>query len=201
MREMEEAPKKKLWFYQWFIAIFGAAVIGVTVPAMLVSLNSGTRPVFIPEPDFPGHSPHVAKLSLSQRVDETLQLVTLALMACGPLVLLLGTVVLSLARARAQSGYTMGQVICGALLMGAALSFANLPAWGVTYLIPSLGWELWLKVFLLFAVAGSTAGAWIGWQAWRVEFPDTPVMPPFSLKVLMLVVLAWGGLLAVFMPR
>lgn len=194
---MNEPPKTKLWFYQWFIAMVGATVIGVSLPAILVSANCGTKSVFSSTAD----CVPVVNMPVSKRVDETLRLAVMAFILCGPIAVLLGSIVIMMARSNARSGYTLGMVMWRAIVLGAFMSFANVPAWGVTWLIPATGLEKDVKMFLLFVVAGSTAGAWIGWQAWRTEFPDTPLIPSFSLKVLMIVVIAWGGLLAIFYPR
>lgn len=194
---MNEPPKTKLWFYQWFIAMVGATVIGVSLPAILVSVNCGTKSVFSSTAD----CEPVVNMPMEARVRETARLIVAATFVCGPLALVLGSILLSYTRALSQSGTALAEVIRTGMKLGIVASFLNVPAWGVRSLIPAVGAENWIKAILLFAVAGSSAGAWIGWQAWRTEFPGTPLIPSFSLKVLMIVVIAWGGLLAIFYPR
>ncbi|MCZ7646793.1 MAG: hypothetical protein M5U26_16150 [Planctomycetota bacterium] len=59
-----------------------------------------------------------------------------------------------------------------------------------------------LRLFAGLTASGATAGAWLGWQVARVFDPLLGRLPRFSLRTLVILVLAWGALLALFLsPR
>ncbi|MCW8132017.1 MAG: hypothetical protein KIS92_16845 [Planctomycetota bacterium] len=88
----------------------------------------------------------------------------------------------------------------GAARLGAIVGFLNLPGYYAGFFFPS-GWLSIVRIFVLFVVTGVTCGLWIGWQAYRMYHPKEGIWPRFSLRTMMVLVLAWGLLLALFSPE
>lgn len=82
----------------------------------------------------------------------------------------------------------------------AGLSFFNVPGYLAIEFFRADPYSPF-NFLALFAVTGFTCGIWIGWQAWMEENPSAGAIPRFSLRTLVLFMIGWGVLLALFMPR
>jgi hypothetical protein len=82
-------------------------------------------------------------------------------------------------------------------LAGAALALLNLPAYLGLFHIQGD----WPRMLGLLLVGGATAGAWIGYQVFRGYHRQYPFFPRWSLRTLMLIVIALGLLMWLYMPN
>ena len=134
---------------------------------------------------------------------ELIELELGAIIFCGPGAFIISVVLYT----RGQSlllrnpDWTQQQLLARSAMMGIVSAFINLPGWLAIAIMPDDETFIVARVLILFAVAGASAGFWIGWQVWRASHPEAGFWPRFSLKTLMLVVYAWGVLLAIFAPR
>ena len=175
-------------------AVFGAVVLGVLVPCALAAMQI----------EFPVHGDGDVDTTVTS-IDRYLQnAVILSFFAgffCGPGAVILAAVIMIWLRRKlrneacAQSG-----LIRQACLMGIVAAFLNLPGYMCGGILPHDHLRE-IRVVTLFVVTGATCGAWIGWQAWRERDPKAGFIPRFSLRLLILLTLGWGILLALFIPR
>lgn len=185
----------------WAWALVGSIVIGVTLPTLLVCMNCGRRGVFPGLPGDGSEGPPVPP-SWEKLIIDWTGLQAAALMFCGP-----GAAILAwwlfLAAEKAShpdEGASAQKIIKREMIFGAIAAFVNLPGLGAGLILP-YDRLVWVRLPLLFIVAGASSGAWIGWQAWRSAHPEERLIPRFSLGTLLLVLVAWGALLAVFAPK
>jgi hypothetical protein len=80
------------------------------------------------------------------------------------------------------------------MVLGVACAFLNLPGYaaGMYVGLP--------RLLALFVVAGATCGLWIAWQAYRNIHPEAGCFPQYRLSTLLMLVIAWGVVLALFTP-
>jgi hypothetical protein len=193
-----------LWTGVW--AGLGAVALGVTLPTLLVCWNCGRLGVtrFTDDYGVP-YEP-----TCSQILDRCVGLEVIATVACGPGALILTAFLYAnLKRGAGEAETRLREVVERGMFLGACLAFLNLPAYGCVALLPETSrllpetsrFLLGLKVMALFAVAGASAGAWIGWQAWRATHTKEPFWPRYSLLTLIVVVVAWGALMGLFAPK
>ncbi len=163
-----------------FWACLGAIILGVTLPVLLVLLHGLTHAT-------PQSNPE----------QEAFVLFVLATIFCSPGALVISLVVWALCLEKALSASAPKSLISYGAIVGCCAGFFNLPGYMSMELLrdDKLGEVLLLA---LFVVAGSSAGAWIGWQAWRARHPGQHFFPQFSLRTLMLLVFFWGALLLLF---
>ena len=180
----------------WLWALIGAVVIGVTLPTILVCWNCGQRGPLNGLSEVPWLNRPWQDVAA-----DWVGLQVVATIFCGPGAVILGLLLYSSCKKRCVSeSKTLRETIVYGMWVGGLAAFLNFPGYFSGGLIRGNGRVLFL-VPLLFAVAGASCGAWIGWQAWRALHPEERFWPRFSLGTLMIAVFAWGLLLAVFAPK
>lgn len=192
-----EERARRAGFGDWFMAISGALILGVGFPVALVNVSYGFHSLFGSH----GQQDPEALLSLGQRLGEMLQLMFAGALFCSPGVVVLGSAVFSISIADVRKGTRWREVLLGAWALGGLLSFLNLPGYLCLELLGTDMTMRVVKVVILFLVAGVAAGTWISRVAWRVIHPRDPILPAFSLKSLLGLVLVWAAIMAVFAPR
>lgn len=174
------------------VACIGSLVIGVTLPVILVAW-------FVVRRDASAYS------NVSVQIEDVIALLLVATVFCGPLAVVYAASLYWVQRrsilrdpqrslARLNQYGVIGGIVC---------AFANVPAWLVWVLLDDARHlDLWnLPRFIaLFAVAGSSCGLWISWQAWRYHHPESRIFPRYSLKSLLIIIFLWGALMALFSP-
>jgi hypothetical protein len=176
---------------RWFPALAGALVLCVLVPCVLTWCRTQGAPfgTFDSGPPAPGWSP--------------LQLVALlfcTFFLCGPGALLLAYLMLLRLRRFAGLGESAERpAITHGALWGTLIGFLDFPGYLALSFFAKDPYGL-LRVAVLFAVTGATCGAWVAWQAYRERHPERGFFPRFSLRTLVVGVLAWGVLLGLFFP-
>ena len=173
----------------------GGLVIAVLLPSLLVCFSCGrSGPI----------SPFLIKSYEPIPWDELfiswVRLLVLAFAGCGFGAVLLSLVVFGNCEQQARNHTSLIRTVLYGAALGAFFAFFNLPGYVVIDVLRYQS-HLLLKVVLLFSVTGATSGAWIAWQAWRAAHSVEKLWPRFSLGVLMISVIAWGTLLAVFAPE
>jgi hypothetical protein len=168
-------------------AILGALLLCVIVPCFLIWWrNRGSLPLFSEREWSPSNLGF---------------LLTTAVILLSPGTAILAVIALSLARKlvkRDEDGRHTAILATGTL--GSVLSFFNFPGYlGVVHLDD--GDLPLLRILILYGVTGFICGAWIGWQAYREAHPKCPFFPRYSLGTLVLLALAVGVLIGVFLPR
>jgi uncharacterized membrane protein YsdA (DUF1294 family) len=79
------------------------------------------------------------------------------------------------------------------------MSFLNFPGYlGLLHLADD-PYRL-LRLCAVYIITGGVCGAWLAWQVFREQHPERGVIPRYSLRTLLLLVIAWGFLLWIFMP-
>ncbi|MBI3829325.1 MAG: hypothetical protein HY291_07400 [Planctomycetes bacterium] len=135
-------------------------------------------------------------------VEDLIQLCLMAGVFCGPGILMLSYGIMVSRRDRFKHAIELdlkGNLFTSAM-QGALLSFINLPAYSSLTFFKNDPNSPFL-ICALFGITGFTCGLWIGWQAWKEVYPSEGLIPRFGLRTLLLFVMAWGIVLAVFMPR
>ena len=161
----------------WILAAGGAILSGLTLPGILLAFNIGV-----------GES-----LRLISRVEFWL---FIAFVATGAF--LLGLWLFYDLVRRWEWLNSRPPLLAGAML-GVVLAFMNLPGY-LAYELLKGDFRIH-RLIALFLVAGSTSGAWIAWQAYRTKKPEVPFWPQYSIRSLLLLIIAWGALLALFAPK
>ena len=180
-----------LWRQYWLFAALGALIISLAMPSILVLwhtklLREDTRPsIFINQ--------------IRDRIIFVTLVEAAALIYCGPGAIILALILYATLRKAAKEGSAHTMIRKG-MFRGALMSFLNFPGLLVIVLMNIEDPVEWLRIALLFIVAGASSGLWIGWQAYRSANPGTKFFPQISLGVLLLVVLSWAGLMAIFKP-
>ncbi|MCW8132023.1 MAG: hypothetical protein KIS92_16875 [Planctomycetota bacterium] len=175
-------------------AFGGALLICVLMPVLLTWMRFNGAPFDQVMPDG-SHGAPARPWSLEDLVG----LGFFTIILCGPGALVLTYALFSALRAHLRSApRTAAGCLLRAALQGGALAFLNLPGY-LAFAFFQDPFSL-IRVGALFAVTGATSGLWIGWQAWREDRPQERAFPRFSLRTLVLLALAWGVLLALFMP-
>jgi hypothetical protein len=162
------------------IACFAGTLIGILVPACVLCLSIWSGFVPLRGRDV-GSGPF------------NFFLLKAALLVCAPGGLLL-SFILYFSLRRLPPTIPREKLILLSVLRGALMSFLNIPAAFGAFVVPSA-----VHLFALFLVSGASAGAWIGWHVYRSHHPESPFLPRYSLGTLLLLAVAWGGLLALFM--
>jgi hypothetical protein len=157
------------------LTIMGSVFIGAVLPSMLVCMRIW----------YIGHH-DIAEVML------------LAILGCGPGAMALSFVLFFVFMANSPRWTLKRARVMGAF-WGAAASFTNIPGYLVISLMERDSSPI-LRTFLLFLVTGATCGSWVAANAWLVHRPRDPFWPRFSLRTLMILMLAWGTLMAVFRP-
>lgn len=168
-------------YYIW--AALGSILIAVTLPVLLVALRVCIHP----------------QRSGEDAVAMLLAMVAGAAFLCSPLTIILSSVLLMML-AQSKEVRTMKQTIQAGAIRGVGMAFLNLPGYfSAAFMIRDDSFAV-LRMILLFIVAGSSCGVWIGWQAWRVRNPGERFFPRFTLQTLLLFVFLWGGVMLAFQP-
>lgn len=133
------------------------------------------------------------------RLDHFAILLLTAGVLLTPGTLVLGCIALWILRRRIEpEAHYHGAMIRGALL-GVLMAGVNFPGYlGLLHLERS-AWPVF-RLAVLYAVTGALCGAWVGWQVYRDRHPEARVFPHFSLRTLLLFVVAWAVLIGFFMP-
>ena len=178
-------------------ALAGALVLAVLVPCVIIWLCDGGDPRFQTAPYNPGD--FIA--SRFRTIECLLSLCVYATIFCGPFTASLGFGLywLLVGSDRARKNEERDILLIGAL-SGCFIGYLNLPIFAAASFLNGKGWEAPQEA-MLFVVSGATCGAWIAWQAFREVQPGRGFLPRFSLRTLILLVLAWGALLALLLPR
>jgi hypothetical protein len=162
----------------WLMSCMGVLVFGIIFTGMPVLIGICVQ--LLAQPD---------AIRLEQIVD--LQIISfVVLFALSPGALVLASSYYLFLRSIRSEGPNYYR---WAALGGVLLSFLNIPAYFFSFMVPSM-WH----TMVLFIVAGIMCGLWIAWQAHRFRHPDSPVLPRFSLRSLILAVVVWGALLSAF---
>ncbi len=178
----------------WLWALAGAVFIGVTLPCLLVVLH---RLPFGVLENSPAQNP-----SAKEVLVQALILQIFATLFCGPGALVLAGILYAILKSYWRSKKpSLHAFMCIGMILGAVSAFANFPGYICIELLRHGDPLRGVRVTLLFAVTGATCGSWIAWQAYRSYEPGVSLLPRYSLKTLLGVVLAWGALLAFFTPR
>lgn len=189
----QAAHRKDLLNPQFFWATGGVLVVGIFVPCLLTWLhNHGSLPFF-----------HGEALDAAEpwNLIDWIQLQACALLGCGPGALLLTALLFLMMRRSMRSGETSEKnAMRAGAFIGVAFSFANLPGYLSVNFYAGDPLSIALRIGMLFAVTGATCGAWIAWQVYRERHPDRGLFPRFSLRTLLVCAMAWGLLLALYMP-
>lgn len=168
-----------------------AALIGVALPAILLAFHAGQNA-------FTYYSPSSKASFFFSNLGNLLMLGGLY---ATPGALVLGGLLMRFLSGRLhQKLVTRREHFWTGIILGALIAFLNLPCYLVAYLFPSSVNQvaLILRVACLFAVTGATCGLCIAWQLWMAYHPDEK--PRFSLGTLLLCVLAFAAIVAVFLP-
>ena len=98
--------------------------------------------------------------------------------------------------------WSVKRSITSGALWGMGLAFLNFPGLCVLEFLYDEHEPIVsvLRVALLYVVAGSTCGMWIGWQAWRGFRPSEGFLPRFTLRTMLMIVMLWGTVLVAFQP-
>jgi hypothetical protein len=177
----------------------GSLIIGVTLPVLLTCWHTW--------PGGPGMVSMMGDVDLQQYRDGGIGqflwlsavLQVTALILCGPGAVILAAVIYANFREmyehddKVQSRQTPPFI--SMMLVGTVAAFLNLPAYASAEFVQPA------RMIILFIVAGATCGLWIGWQAWRATHPEERWLPKFSLATLLLLAIAWGGLMLIFAPE
>ncbi len=187
------------------LACAGSVVIGVTLPVLLVawyvqfrSLDSLMSAEVLVKPTLPGIQLILTNLYYLEGT---------ALILCGPPAFALAGGLYLWQRDMAEDRCTnFHKFQLKGAAIGAALALLNIPGWYAASLLEAGTFSEqrhWVLPMLgvLFAVAGSSCGLWITWQAWRYHHPECGVIPRYSLKTMMVLIFMWGGLMALFKPH
>lgn len=177
-----------------FHAFAGALLICVFLPVLLTWMRTHGAPFDLVMPDDPAQMP-LNPWSLS----DLFGLGIAAFLFCSPGALVLTYALFVSLRFRIRKiPYEADRYLFIASLQGGAIAFLNIPG----YLAFAFFQDQFsiVRVAALFAVTGITSGLWIGWQAWREEHPQERAFPRFSLRTLIVLALAWGVLLMLFVP-
>ena len=98
------------------------------------------------------------------------------------------------AKHRSRSG-----ILWAGTLGGTVLSFLNVTAYlGAEYFY----WDTYpyIRMGLLFAVIGASSGFIVASGAWWLAYPAEKIIPRFTLRTLLVLVLIFGGLMLAFQP-
>lgn len=187
--------RRKACFW-WGLA--GSIVLSVMLPTLLVCFSQGAKGVFIDPPRDPElilDKPW--QVVASQWFNTELG----AVLFCGPGAAVLGFLLFRMCASGAEQPIArLIQCVGLGMFAGIFTNMLNLPCF--VFAASMRNQERFvLKLALLYLVFGSMSGAWIGWQAWRATHPEERFWPRYSLGMLMIAVMAWGALLAVFAPR
>jgi hypothetical protein len=120
-----------------------------------------------------------------------------------PVGLILGFVIFQLSKRRMnQENATATDLSTYGVRLGLMLTYLNFPAY-FWILNPEKNtpFRSSLEIFLMLGSTGALSGAWIAWQAWRSVHEEERFWPRFSLRTLVIVMIAWGAVLAAFAPK
>lgn len=176
----------------WVTASAGAILIGITLPTLLVSWQRSFT--LLEFDDFPGQHPKEQSI-----VGSLLQAEIPALILCGPGAVLL-TVLLYYHLRHSHRSMEIRPLANIGMMIGVLCAFMNLPAYLSSVFIDWNRPFAAIRYLMLFVVAGATCGMWIAWQAYRSNHPGTGFFPRYRLSTLLMLVLAWGALLALYAP-
>jgi hypothetical protein len=128
-----------------------------------------------------------------------------ALLVIASIIVAPGAVILSAISLRILRSVCVNQsryeLLRSGAVMGVFLGPCNLPSWLVVF---PLTFEARVfkvsEMVLLYCLTSALCGMWVGATAWRARQPDGKVPFRFSLRTLVLVMLAIGAVLTVFQP-
>ena len=181
-RPQPRGPEPKLRHYA--LAALGSVLIGVTLPSLLTAMRLCLLDKYA-----------------NERVLNFLILQALALLGCGPGAVMLALILMSFLALKTPQWSVKRSITSGAL-WGVGLAFLNFPGLCVLAFLYDEHEPIVsvLRVALLYVVAGSTCGMWIGWQAWRGFRPSEGFLPRFTLRTMLMIVMLWGTVLVAFQP-
>jgi hypothetical protein len=168
------------------VAALGSVFLGVTLPVLLVCWHNSEL-----NPKFQNISQYFILIG-------SLQLI--ATIFCGPGAVILSVLLLIYMSRRKNRYVTSHDLVTASMWRGALVSFLNFPGLLAGGLVSSDPVITWVRVILMFLVAGGSSGAWIGWQVYRQSHSGTPFLPRYRLSTLLLLVISWAVLLAIFAP-
>jgi hypothetical protein len=187
------APRSPAPPSRWFPALAGTLVLCVLVPCVLTWCR--TQGVPFEQGTFRDHPPTSSWSPL-----ELFSLLFCTFFLCGPGALLLAYLMLLRLRRFAGMGESAERpAITRGALWGTLIGFLDFPGYLALIFFYNDPYGI-LRVAVLFAVTGATCGAWIAWQAYRERHPERGFLPRFSLRTLVVGVMAWGVLLGLFFP-
>lgn len=174
------------------LAIAGAVVLGVIVPCGLAAMR-------MTDLTFDGGD--TGPSSLLAYIERAAMLCMIAGFFCSPGAVILSAIIVIMLRKQIHNeGGTHARWIQRGSVYGAVAAFLNFPGYLAAAILPDDGF-MPVRLITLFAVTGATCGAWLGWQAWRENDLEAGLVPRFSLRMLIFLVLGWGVLLSLFVPR
>lgn len=185
----------------WAWAAVGSIVIGLTLPVLLVMWNAkgqlgdllpGMGPVTVPRP-----------ATFLEVLGNTLGITVFAVGLCGPPAAVFAVGVYVYLRKYADDvGASLSALAQRGAIVAAGVAFVNVPGYLAIVFMPSEHpVPIVVRLGMLFIVAGVSCGMWIAWQAWRATRPTEPALPRYSLSWLLMLVIAWGAVMAVFAPK
>jgi len=183
----------------WLWAIGGSLVLGLTLPVLLVVWNGQGQVDLLPMNGPTWQS----KVTAQQMIEGAILLLAAAMIFCGPIAAVLALVVYAALRKHADVATASLHLIAkrGAIIAG-LMAFLNVFGYlAVGFLPMDHPVPVWVRLPLLFIVAGVSCGMWIAWQAWRATRPTEPVLPRYSLSWLLMLVIGWGAVMAVYAPK
>lgn len=178
----------------WLWTVIGALVLGLGFPIILVLWNNGIVNNLLAVLQDPS-----LYYSLDwERVDV---MIFGAVVLCGPIAMFLALAVYrDLYIQSRREDAKLGEVARRGVIAAVLLAFLNVPGYLVFLFLDANAVSIFIKVPMLFIVAGASCGLWIAWQAWRETHKDAPFFPRYSLIWMLALMLCWAGLLAVFAP-
>src|SRR5258706_13413848 len=128
------------------------------------------------------------------------QMIFAALIFCGPGIVIISTLLYFFFRTGSSvRREDEGTAIRVGMIWGVGISWLNFPALLVRVFLDEYPLSA-LRVITLFLVTGATCGGWVAWQAYREAHPERRWLPRFTMGTLLVLTLAWGLLLMLFMP-
>lgn len=166
-------------------AALGSVAIGILLPFFLVCLRLMGKP----------------QSAAHQFVDWGLDSLFVAMFFCGPGAFLLALVLFKVLMLESQArNWSQARTFVWGAVLGPVFATINFPGYFVGDVLKADDF-IFERVMLLFAVAGTTCGLWVAWQAWRASHRHEKFLPRFSLRTLMLMVVLWGCAMLAFQPR
>ena len=178
------APSPRLPLSTYVYGILGAYVFSLLLPCLLLYWRAQGK--------FLGEGPPWSPTAFAL-------LILTAVVICTPGTTVLALILTVILRRKPQPEAEAERkpLIGFGALAGAGLAVLNAPAYlGLFHIHFD-----WPRMVGLVLVGGATAGAWIGYQVFRGYHRQYPFFPRWSLRTLMLIVIALGLLMWLYMPE